>query len=78
MNNPAESDISHSTFQSVRSSKHRGEALWEPRYMFTSFLWGSQAASKGWCAHPKGYEGWVDDDVFMHINLNNKNHLKGK
>ena len=27
MNNPAESDISHSTFQSVRSTKHRGKAF---------------------------------------------------
>ena len=78
MNNPAESDISHSTFKSVHSTKHRGKSLWEPCYMFTSFLWGSQAASKGRCAHPESCEGWMDDDVFIHINLNNKTHLKGK
>ena len=78
MNNPAKSDISHSTLQSVRSTKHRGKAFWEPRYIFTTFLWGSWVASKGWCAHPEGCEGWMDDDVFMHINQKNKNHLNGK
>ena len=78
MNNPAKSDISQSTLQSVCSPNHRGKAFWEARYMFMSFAWGSRAASKAWCAHPEGCEGWMDDDVFMHINLNNKNHVNGK
>ena len=59
MNNPAKSDISHSTFQSVHSTKHRGKAFWESRCMFMSFLWDSWVASKGWCAHPEGCEGWM-------------------